>query len=86
VHWYRVLIDGNDASVGHELEGRGGGVAQVSAEDERRLDQRPDRDVRAVLGVRHAAIAYLEHIPARAEDDHGTFAQQHQYQYVLLRA
>ncbi len=58
----RVLVDGDDVLVAQDVEGRRGGLAQIGADEQRRGHDRPQGEVRAVLGVRHAAVADLQHV------------------------
>src|SRR4029077_1392315 len=57
-----VLIDGDYFFVGENVVNLRTHIAQVIAGDERSGQNRPQTEVRAILGVGHSAVAYLEHV------------------------
>src|SRR6185503_14274444 len=58
----RVLIDGDHLWRGEDRTRRVTHRANVVSRHERRREDRPEGEVRAVLGVSHPAVPHLEHV------------------------
>ena len=58
----RVLIDSDGLSIGEDVEGVSGHLGDVTADQQRGLDEAPEGEVCLVLICGHATIANLEHV------------------------
>ena len=58
----RILIDGDHFLVGQNVADLGAHAADIVAGHQRRRQQAPHAEVRAILGGGHAAIADFQHV------------------------